>query len=56
VNVSLKRIAVYLDEVEVSEQVSSLKDAAETLRNDEPEIGYSNHPTLKKYFYRMIVS
>ena len=41
-NVSLKRIAVYLDEVEVSEQVSSLKDAAETLRNDEPEIGYNS--------------
>jgi len=39
VNVSLKRIAVYLDEVEVSKQVSSLDDAAATLGNDEPEDG-----------------
>jgi len=41
VNVSLKRIAVYLDEVEVSEQVSSLREAAVTSRNDEPENGYN---------------
>ena len=33
-NVSLKRIAVYLDEDEVSEQVSSLKEAAVTPGNE----------------------